>query len=199
MINKYWFEFIPSKDLEYLKRFSVTVVSSRLLAELLHRIGIGCIRYIGDFITPNDVAMDVSLKSTEANDYDVPDCRFYSYPFIEDVKEVKRQVKGSDIIIAHKHVDLFARVAYDLGVPFIPNIATVFLPDGIPYFKVKIPKVTYDPISYTITCSIQACEVLKLLTGYDKPIIAPKAYIVDLKNNKYIKEIILENKYESEN
>ncbi len=187
MINL--FELV--EDIEYIKKFKVGVVGSRMIAELLYRMGIEHIHYIGDFITPNDFLLDVSIRPLEANSYDVPDARFCSYMFTEDYKELKRQLRGADVIIAHKHMDLFSRIARDLGVPFMPNFITTFLPDGISFMEVEIPKIDYDPVSYSINCSIQACEVLRLLTGYEKPIIAPEACVVDLRMKNYLRMIRL--------
>ena len=65
----FWYNLID--DPEYISKFRIGVVGSRMMMELLWRIGVGCIKYIGDFITPVDVQLDVSLKPLEANDYDV--------------------------------------------------------------------------------------------------------------------------------
>jgi hypothetical protein len=153
----------------------IAVVGSRLLAELLFRMGFE-IKYLGDFYTPNDAIVDVSLDI--GCGYDVPDARFYSYPLIDDYKEAKRQVRGCDVVVAHKYLETFAKISYDLGIPFMPNFVTFFLPDSVSFFEVDLPKLEYDTISYTLTCALQAREVVKLLKTGDA-IIAPDAIIVD--------------------
>jgi len=189
----FWYDLTDDPD--YLGKFSIGVVGSRMMMELLWRIGVGCIKYIGDFITPVDVQLDVSLKPLEANDYDVVhsigETTILSYLYTNDYKEMKKQLKGVDAIVAHKHIDLSAKIAEELGVPFIPNIITTFLPDDISFFEVEMPKVELNPLSYSLTCSIQACEILKLLTGYDMPILAPDAYVIDLRHKGYLKKIKL--------
>ncbi len=190
----FW-QFIDQRDVEYLGKFSIGVVGSRMIMELLWRMGVGCIRYIGEFVTPNDVRMDVTLRKLESNDYDVvhpvDETNIVSYPFTEDYGEMRRQLRGVDLIIAHRHLKASAKVADDLGVPFMPNIITTFLPDGVSFFEVELPKIELDPLSYSLTCSIQACEVLRLLTGYETPVIAPKALIVDLREKNYVKFVEL--------
>lgn len=195
MKNIFWFDLIDESRIDYLSRFSIGVVGSRMIMELLWRMGVGCIRYIGDFITPNDVRIDVSIKPLEANDYDVvhpvADTNIISYPYVDDYREMRKQLRGVDLVIAHKYLDNCARIAEELGVPFMPNFVTTFLPDGVSFFEVEKPKIEFDPLSYALTCSIQACEVLRLLTGYEMPVIAPKAIIVDLKSKKYLREVEL--------
>ncbi len=195
MKNVFWVDLIERHRVEYLGRFSVGVVGSRMMTELLWRIGVGCIRYVGDFITPNDVVMDVSLRMLDANDYDVihpvGETNIISYPFTEDYGEMRKQLRGVDLIIAHRHLDVSARIAEELGVPFMPNFITTFLPDGVSFFEVERPEVEFDPLTYSLTCSIQACEVLRLLTGYEMPVIAPKAVLVDLGCRGYLREIEL--------
>ncbi len=190
----FW-QFIDQSNVEYLGKFSIGVVGSRMMVELLWRMGVGCIRYIGEFITPNDVKMDVTLRKLESNDYDVvhpmDETNIVSYPFTEDYGEMRRQLRGVDLIIAHRHLKASAKVADDLGVPFMPNIITTFLPDGVSFFEVELPRIEFDPLSYSLTCSIQACEVLRLLTGYEMPKIAPKAIIVDLESENYLREVEL--------
>lgn len=195
MRNVFWCNLIDQSEIDYLSRFSIGVVGSRMIMELLWRIGIGCIRYVGDFITPNDVRLDVSLKKLEANDYDVvhpiEETNVISYPYTKDYKEMRRQLRGVDVVIAHKHLEASARIAEELGVPFIPNFITTFLPDGVSFFEVEKPKIEFNPLSYALTCSIQACEILRLLTGYEMPVIAPKAIVVDLKFKNYLREVEL--------
>lgn len=161
----------------------IAVVGCRLLAEILNRMDLD-VKYIGDFYTTSDAKIDVTLDGCG---YDVPDARFYSYPLTEDYRETKRQVRGCDVVVAHKCLDLFAKVSYDLGVPFMPNFVTFFLPDSINFFDVEIPHIEYDTVSYSLTCSLQASEILRLLNGEDV-IVAPKALIV---KNWKIKEMEL--------
>lgn len=192
----FWYGMADEEKIKYLKNFSVGVIGSRLLMELLWRGGIGCIRYIGDFITPNDVRMDASIKPLEANNYDVVhpmshDTCIISYPYPEEYSELKKQLKGVDMVIAHKYISKGAKVAEELGSPFMPNIITTFLPDDTSFFKVEVPQIEYDPISYSITCSIQAGEIMRMFTGYHLPTIAPVAYTVDIRNEFYLKKLEL--------
>ncbi len=165
-----------------LEKFSVGVVGSRLIVELLWRMGIGCVRYVGDFVTPNDVRIDVSLCMLEANDYDIihpmGSTNIVSYLY-HDGEELKRQLRGVDVVIAHKHLEASAVVAERIGAPFIPDFVTTFLPDGISFFEVERPNVERNPLSYTLTCALQVCEVVRLLTGKGTPTIAPKAILID--------------------
>ena len=196
MKNVFWHNLVSKPKIEYLSRFSIGVVGSRMIMELLWRMGIGCIRYIGDFVTPNDVRLDVTLRKLEANDYDVvhpiEETNIISYPYTNDYREMRKQLRGVDVIIAHRYLDVSARIAEELGVPFMPNFITTFLPDGVSFFEVEKPRIEFDPLSYALTCSVQACEILRLLTGYEMPVIAPKAMVVDLKFKNYLKEIELE-------
>ncbi|AKG90917.1 hypothetical protein GAH_01804 [Geoglobus ahangari] len=192
----FWHGMAEEEKIEYLSKFSVAVIGSRMLMELLWRGGVGCVRYIGDFITPNDARLDCTVEPLEANDYDVvhpmsPDSCVISYPFPDDYRELKRQLKGIDVVVAHKHIDIAARIAEELGSPFIPNIITTFLPDGVKYWEVEMPRVKFDPISYALTCSIQAGEILRIFTGYHMPTIAPEAYIVDTRSQYYLKKVTL--------
>ncbi len=192
----FWYEMADEEKIDYLKKFSVAVIGNRMLTELLWRSGVGCIRYIGDFITPNDSRIDPTISPLEANNYDVihpmsDDSCIISYPYPDSYKELKRQLRGIDVIVAHKHEEVSARIAEELGVPFMPRIITTFLPDGISYFDVKIPEIKLDPISYSLTCSIQAAEILRIFTAYHMPVIAPQAYIVDVKSKEYIRKIEL--------
>lgn len=187
------------EKIDYMQKFSVGVIGSRMLMELLWRSGVGCIRYIGDFVTPMDVRLDVSIKPLEANDYDVvhpmsSDTCLISYSYPHDHKELKRQLKGIDVVVAHKHIPIAARIAEELGAPFIPDIITTFLPDGISFFDVEYLHIEHNPISYALTCSIQAGEIIRMFTGYHMPIIAPMAYIVDTKHRDYLKKIELKRK-----
>lgn len=179
--------------IEYLRNFSVGVVGSRLSLEILWRCGIGCIRYISDFITTFDVLYDCSLSPLEASCYDVvhpksDESCVISYLYPETKSELRKLLKGVDLIIAHKHIASVAEVAEEIGAPFIPDIVTVFLPDGVRFEDVEYPKIERDPVSYTITCGLQAMEVMKIFAGL-KPLIAPEAVVVDLREG--VKKICL--------
>ncbi len=193
----FWFQMAEEEKIDYLKKFSVAVIGSRMLAEILWRCGVGCIRYIGDVVTPTDSRIDPTIRPLDANDYDVmhpmsSDSCVISYPYPHDYKELKKQLRGIDVIVAHKYESLAARIAEEIGVPFIPRIITTFLPDGVSYFEVKIPEVKENPIAYSITCSVQAGEIMRIFTGYELPVIAPEAYVVDLKTKSYLKKVELE-------
>jgi len=199
MRNIFWHGVAEDEKIGYLKKFSVGIVGSRLLMEILWRSGIGCIRYIGDQITPVDVRIDASIKPLEANCYDVVhpmshDTCIVSYLYPDEHSELRKQLKGVDLIIAHKYLDESAKIADELGSPFIPDFITTFLPDGISFFDVECPKVEHTPISYSLTCSFQAAEVMSIFTGKSSPAIAPEAYIVDLKAENYIRKIKLNQK-----
>ncbi|WP_457548477.1 hypothetical protein [Archaeoglobus sp.] len=105
------------------------------------------------------------------------------------MKEIKRQIRRCDVVIAHKSMDIFSKACYDLGIPFMPNFITFFLPDSVRFWEVEIPTIDYDTIAYTITCALQVNETVKLLKG-EEVTIAPKALIVDLKEG-LIREINL--------
>jgi len=195
MRNVFWHGIASEEKIDYLQKYSVAVVGSRMLMELLWRSGVGCIRYIGDFVAPNDVRIDASIRPLEANDYDVvhpmsSDTCIVSYHY-SGYEELRRQLRGIDVVVAHKHVEIAAKVAEEVGAPFIPDIITTFLPDGVSFFDVKYPQIKHNPVSYAITCSIQAGELLRLFTGHEAPIIAPKAYIVDVREKNYLREIEL--------
>ena len=199
MRNIFWYGMASEKKIDYLEKFSVAIIGSRMLMELLWRSGVGCIRYIGDFVTPVDVRIDSTIKPLEANDYDVvhpmsTDSCIISYPYPEDYSEFKKQLKGIDVIIAHKHLNRAARIAEELGVPFIPDIITTFLPDGVSFFDVVYNRPDHNPISYALTCSLQAGEIMRIFTGYRLPVIAPDAYIVDFDEPGYLKKIELKRK-----
>ena len=184
------------EKIDYLKKFSVGIIGSRLLMELLWRSGIGCIRYIGDFITPVDARLDLSIKPLEANSYDVVhpmshDTCIVSYLYPDDHSELRKQLKGVDLVIAHKYIQEGAKVAEELGAPFMPDIITTFLPDGFSFEEVEYPNVDYNPVSYALNCSFQAGEVMRVFTGYHKPVLAPEAYVIDIKAQNYFKKIEL--------
>lgn len=199
MRKVFWYGMADEEKIDYLRNFSVAVIGSRMLMELLWRSGVGCIRYIGDVVTPMDVRLDASIKPLEANDYDVvhpmsSDSCIISYPFPHDYKELRRQLKGIDVVVAHKHISMAAKVAEELGAPFIPDIITTFLPDGVSFFEVEYPRIDHDPISYALTCSVQAGEIIRIFTGYHLPVIAPEAYIVDTRYQNYLRKIELRRK-----
>ncbi len=179
--------------IDYLRKFSVGVVGSRLLLEILWRCGIGCIRYISDFITTFETLYDCTLSPLESNCYDIVHPRseescVISYLYPENKSELRKLLKGVDLVIAHKHMAKVAEVAEEIGIPFIPDIVTVFLPDGIRFGEVEYPELKRDPVSYTLTCGLQALEVMKIFAGL-KPLIAPEAVIVDLKEG--VKKVCL--------
>ncbi len=196
MKHVFWHGMAEEEKIDYLKKFSVAVVGSRMLLELLWRSGVGCIRYISDFVTPVDMRLDCTIKPLEANEYDVvhpmsSDSCVISYFYPEDEKELRKLLRGIDVVVAHKYIEEVADVAEKLGAPFIPDIITTFLPDGVSFFEIEYPKVKRDPVSYAITCSIQAGEVMRIFTGYHLPTIAPEAYIVDVRSENYLKKITL--------
>jgi len=162
-----------------LEDFCVGVVRSRIIVELLWRLGVGRIKYVSDFITPNDVLLDVTLRPLDANDYDilhpVGNTKIYSYLHYGNLK---RSLRGVDLVVAHAYLEESAKVAEELGVPFIPNFVTTFLPDGVSFFEVERPKPSYDPISYALTAVLQVNEIRKLLVG-ELPTLAPEALIVE--------------------
>ncbi|MEM0350808.1 MAG: hypothetical protein QXU61_03450 [Archaeoglobaceae archaeon] len=171
--------------IEYLKKCSIGIVGSRLLLEILWRSGVGCIRYISDYVTTFDTLYDCSINPLEANNYDVvhpksDDSCVISYLYPESKSELRKLLRGVDLIVAHKHMAEVAEVAEEIGAPFIPDIITVFLPDGVSFKEVEYPQIERDPVSYTITCGFQALEIMRIFAGI-KPVIAPEAMIVDLK------------------
>ena len=199
MKHVFWHGMAEEEKIDYLKKFSVAVVGSRMLLELLWRSGVGCIRYISDFITPVDVRLDCTLKPLEANNYDVvhpmsSDSCVISYFYPEDENELRKLLRGIDVVVAHKCIEEVAEIAERIGAPFIPDIITTFLPDGISFFEIEYPNIKRDPISYAITCSIQAGEIMRIFTGYHLPTIAPEAYIVDVRSENYLKKITLKVK-----
>lgn len=195
----FWYGLAEEEKIEYLRKFSVAVVGSRMLLELLWRSGVGCIRYISDLVTPVTARLDCTIDPLEANNYDVVhpksnDSCIISYLYPDDERELKKLLRGIDVVVAHKHIEEVAEVAEKIGAPFIPNIITTFLPDGTSFFEVEYPEVRIDPISYAITCSVQAGEVIRIFTGCDLPTIAPEAYVVDVANGLYLKKIRLNTK-----
>jgi hypothetical protein len=85
-------------------------------------------------------------------------------------------------------------VAEELGAPFMPDIITTFLPDGFSFEEVEYPDVDYNPVSYAFYCSFQAGEVMRIFTGYHKPVLAPEAYVIDIKAQNYLKKVELKLK-----
>lgn len=170
---------------DYLRKFSVGVVGSRLMFEILWRCGIGCIRYISDYVTTFETLYDCSLSPMEANCYDVvhpksdESCTI-SYLYPETKSELRKLLRGVDVIVAHKHLAKVAEVAEEIGALFVPDIVTVFLPDGVHFAEVEYPEVERNPITYTLVCGLQALEIMKIFAGL-KPVIAPEAILVDLK------------------
>ncbi|MCS7130432.1 MAG: hypothetical protein NZ872_03325 [Archaeoglobaceae archaeon] len=184
---------MEKQKIDYLEKYSIVVVGSRMMLELLWRSGIGCIRYISDFISQVDSLIDCTLDPLEANQYDIvgprsEESNVISYLFPEDRTELKRIMKGSDIVVAHKNMLEVSKIAEEIGVPFIPDIVTTFLPDGVKFWELEYPKVERNPISYAITCGLQALEIMRTLAG-QKPILAPEAILVDLKEG--IKRVCL--------
>ncbi len=199
MKHVFWHGMAEEEKIDYLQKFSVAVIGSRMMLELLWRSGVGCIRYISDFVTPVDARLDCTISPLEANNYDVvhprsSDSCVISYFYPEDEGELRKLLRGIDVVVAHKYIEDVAEVAERIGAPFIPDIITTFLPDGISFFEVEYPKVKRDPISYAITCSIQAGEIMRIFTGYHLPTIAPDAYIVDVRSECYLKKIKLKVK-----
>ncbi len=196
MKHIFWHGMAEEEKIEYLQKFSVAVVGSRMLLELLWRSGVGCIRYISDFVTPVDVRLDCTLSPLEANCYDVvhprsSDSCVISYFYPDDMAELRKLLRGIDVVVAHKYMEEVAEVAERIGAPFIPDIITTFLPDGVSFSEVEYPQTKRDPVSYAITCSIQAGEIIKIFTGFHLPTIAPDAYVVDVRSENYLKKIKL--------
>lgn len=168
-----------------LSKRNVVIVGSRLMLEILWRTGIGFLHYISDFITPQDVLTDCSINPLEANQYDIvyprsEDSCIISYFYPEEDLELRNLIKNADLVIAHKHIFEVAKIAKELGVPFIPDIVTVFMPDGVSIEEVEYPFQDRDPVSYTLICGLQAMEVMRIFAGY-RPITAPEAIVVNLK------------------
>jgi hypothetical protein len=185
MKHIFWQKLMDEQRIEYLGKYSIVVVGSRMMLEILWRSGIGCIRYVSDFVSQFDSLTDPTIDPLEANQYDVVNPKsdescIISYLYPEDRSELRKIMKGADMVIAHKHIDEIARVAEEIGIPFVPDIVTTFLPDGVKFWELEYPKVERDPISYTLTCGLQAMEVMKALAGY-RPVLAPEAILVDLK------------------
>jgi len=107
----------------------------------------------------------------------VPDAHITSYPLVEDIRECKLQLRRCDVVVAYKSINLFSKVCYDLGIPFMPNFVSFFLPDSVRFWEVELPSISLDVIDYTLTCAIQASEIVRFFEGKDVT-IAPNAIIV---------------------
>ncbi|MCS7144085.1 MAG: hypothetical protein NZ879_03580 [Archaeoglobaceae archaeon] len=193
MKHIFWQSLMENQKIDYLEKYSIVVVGSRMMLELLWRSGIGCIRYISDFVSQIDTLVDCTLDPLEANQYDIVSPRsdescVVSYLLPEDRTELKRIIKGADLVIAHKKMLEISKIAEEIGIPFVPDLVTTFLPDGVKFWELEYPKMGKDPISYAITCGLQALEVMKTLAG-QKPVLAPEAILVDLKEG--IKKVCL--------
>ncbi|MDI9643107.1 MAG: hypothetical protein QXQ38_07965 [Archaeoglobaceae archaeon] len=185
MKHVFWQSIMDKQKIDYLEKYSVAVVGSRMVVELLWRSGIGCIRYVSDFVSQLETLVDCTLDPMEANQYDIVNPKsdescVISYLLPEDRSELKKIMKGVDMVVAHKNMLEISKIAEEIGIPFVPDLVTTFLPDGVKYWEVEYPRIDRDPISYTITCGLQALEIIKTLAGY-KPILAPEAILVDLK------------------
>jgi len=145
-----------------------------LLAEILYRKGFR-VKYLGDFYTTTDSQIDVTLNGCG---YDVPDAYIVSYPLVDDVRECKVQVRGCDVVVAHKFAHTFSKVCYDLGIPFMPNFVSFFLPDSVRFWEVEPPRISMDVVDYTLTCALQAGEIVRLFDGKEVT-IAPRALVVE--------------------
>jgi len=169
---------------DYIEKLCIGVVGSRMLVEMFWRAGIGTIKHIGDFITPNDVFSDVSLSLDDANDYDVVESRGKSLILSILAEKLEEEqflniLRGCDIIIAYRYCKLAAKVAERFGVPFVPPAVTCVLPEDLKYLDLSIfeeIRPPENPALYAMLCSAQVVEVLKLCTD-GKGIIAPEALI----------------------
>ncbi len=182
---------------DYVEKLCIGVVGSRMLVELLWRAGIGTIKHVGDFITPNDVLSDVSLSMDDANDYDVVESRGKSLiiPVLAEKLEEKlflNALRGCDIVIAHRYCKLAAKVAERFGVPFVPPAVTCVLPEDLKYLDLSIfeeIKPPENPALYAMLCSAQVIEVLKLCVD-GSGIIAPEA-LVPVKDPPFFRKVEL--------
>lgn len=116
----------------------------------------------------------------------MPEAYITSYPLVEDVREAKFQLKCCDVVVSHRSMHFFAKVCYDLGIPFMPNFVSFFLPDSVRFWEVELFELEYDVIDYTLTCAIQAHEIVNLIEGNDVT-IAPDALIVKEGNIKRVR------------
>jgi len=170
-------------DSEYVSKLCIGIVGSRMLAEMLWRVGVGTIKYIGDFITQQDVFSDVSISFDDANDYDVVESRsntlVISYLAEElDESEFIRAFRGCDVIVAHRYVDLSAIAAEKFGVALIPPIVTCILPEDLKEYSKIIAKLSppKNPMMYAMLCSAQVLELLRLCID-GSSLIAPDAMV----------------------
>ena len=195
--QRFWKKILSVEEIKYLPKYKIGVIGSRYIAELLWRLGVGCIKYVGDHLTQWDVHIDPSISTDETDMYDVIGPKsdgvdIYSYLYPKDYLQLKKQLKGVDMIIAHRYIVDGSRVARDLGVPFMPDIISTFLPDGVEYEKIQYPHTNgHNPLVYTLTCSIQVGEMFRILTGSGMPILAPDAMVVDLTHPGYLRYVRL--------
>ncbi|MCX8172919.1 MAG: hypothetical protein N3D09_04845 [Archaeoglobaceae archaeon] len=176
---------MDEEKIDRLNELSVAVVGSRMLVEILWRCGIGYIKYISDFVSQIDALVDCTINPLEANQYDVVSPKsdescVISYFYPENKEKLKEILGDTEIIVAHKHVCEISKIAEELKIPFIPDIVTTFIPGGVRFLELEYPRIDRNPISYAITCGLQATEVMKILAD-KKPILAPEAILVDLK------------------
>ncbi len=171
---------------EYVSRLRIGVVCSRFVMNLLWRAGVDCIRYVGDFITPQDVFCDVSLDVYDANSYDIPNSKEDTLVISNLASELsleffEKALRGCDVVISHRYCKLSAKAAERLGVPFIPPAVTCFLPEDIDSKIEVIEKLEKElprnPIGYSMLCSAQVMEVLRLCTN-GEALLAPEAYLI---------------------
>ncbi len=172
---------------EGLEKLSVGVVCSRMVAEMLWRVGAGTVRYIGDFITPQDVYRDVSLCMDDASDYDVlhPKGKTLIVSVLAEELSVDgftRAMRGCDVIIAHRYCEIAAKAAERLGALFIPTAVTSVLPEDLKRGEVlkairEVERLRPEnPMCYAMLCSAQVLEVLRMCSG-EEVILAPDALI----------------------
>ncbi len=171
---------LRSIDWDYVSKLRVGVVCSRFAASLLWRAGVECIRYVGDFVTPQDVFSDVSLDLDDANSYDVVEARGNTLVVSSLARELNvdffvRALRGCDVVIAHRYCDFAAKAAERLGIPLIPTAVTCVLPEDADRVG-KVVELPRNPMLYSLLCSAQVLEALKLCTSGDA-VIAPEALI----------------------
>ena len=172
---------------EGLEKLSVGVVCSRMVAEMLWRVGVGTVRYVGDFITPQDVYRDVSLCMDDASDYDIlhPKGRTLIVSVLAEelgVDEFTRAMRGCDVIVAHRYCEVAARAAERLGALFMPCVVTSILPEDLKRNKVLeavkgverlLPE---NPMCYAMLCAAQVLELLRMCCG-EGIVMAPDALV----------------------
>ncbi len=175
------------EGVEELSKLSVGVVCSRMLAEMLWRIGVGTVRYVGDFISPQDVYRDVSLSLDDASNYDVLHSKGNTLVISAlaeslDVDFFTRALRGCDVIIAHRYCHTASKAAERLGALFMPCLVSSVLPEDLKREDVvkAMKKVEEyrpeNPMCYAMLCSAQVLELLRMCSG-DRILIAPEAMI----------------------